>query len=112
MHDFNLLYAVLTIIAVLAVIPAVCGFLIYVERKVAAYVQDRLGPNRVGPAGLLQSLADGLKFILKEEIVPDHVDKFLFILAPALAVGTALIAFAVVPFGHTMAPPEPPRPGV
>src|SRR5262249_47929267 len=55
-----------------------------------------------------QSIADGLKFILKEEIIPDYVDKFLFILAPALALSTSLLAFAVVPFGPTLSPPRPP----
>jgi NADH-quinone oxidoreductase subunit H len=64
-------------------------------------VQDRIGPNRVGPFGLLQPLADGLKFLLKEDIIPDHVDKLLYLLAPAIAVITALLAFAVVPFGPT-----------
>src|SRR5262249_25504137 len=72
------------------------------------YVQDRIGPNRVGPYGLLQSLADGLKFLLKEEIIPRRVDKFLYILAPAISLGTALMAFSVVPFGATEAPPDPP----
>jgi NADH-quinone oxidoreductase subunit H len=110
MHDFNLLYTLITIVAVLGAILSICGFLIYVERKIAAYVQDRVGPNRVGPAGLFQSLADGLKFILKEEIIPNHVDKPLYVLAPALAVSTALLAFAVVPFGPTEPPPRPPLP--
>jgi NADH-quinone oxidoreductase subunit H len=105
---FHFWPTLITIVAVFGAVMTTCGMLIYVERKVAAYVQDRLGPNRVGPAGLLQSLADGLKFILKEEIVPDHVDKFLFILAPALAVGTALMAFAVVPFGPVY-PDDPDR---
>src|SRR5262249_29002787 len=99
MHDFNLLYSVLTIAAVMGVILGTSGFLIHVERKVAAYVQDRVGPNRVGPYGLFQSVADGLKFLLKEEIIPYRVDKFLYILAPAISLGTALLAFAVVPFG-------------
>jgi NADH-quinone oxidoreductase subunit H len=100
---FDFWTTVITIVAVMAAVLSLCGLLIWVERKVAAYVQDRLGPNRVGPWGLFQSLADGLKFILKEEIVPDYVDKFLFILAPALAVGTSLLAIAVVPFGPTTA---------
>jgi NADH-quinone oxidoreductase subunit H len=113
MHDFDLFQSLLTITVVLAVILTTCAFLIYVERKVAAWVQDRHGPNRVGPMGLLQSVADGLKFLLKEDIIPRHVDKVLYVLAPAVAMSTALLAFAVVPFGQTTpAPlvPEPPPP--
>jgi NADH-quinone oxidoreductase subunit H len=108
MHDFNLLYTVLTIAGVLGVIMGTCAFLIYVERKVAAYVQDRIGPNRVGPAGLLQPIADGLKFLFKEDIVPNRVDKLLYLMAPAIALTTALLGFAVVPFGATAPQPWPP----
>jgi NADH-quinone oxidoreductase subunit H len=104
---FHFWPTLITIAAAVGAVMTTCAMLIYVERKVAAYVQDRVGPNRVGPAGLLQSVADGLKFILKEEIIPDYVNTFLFILAPALALTTSLLAFAVVPFGHTIAPPEP-----
>jgi NADH-quinone oxidoreductase subunit H len=110
MHPFHLGETLLTILGVLTIVPAVCGFLIYVERKIAAYVQDRIGPNRVGPAGLLQSVADGLKFLFKEDIIPQQVDKLLYVLAPALSLSTALLAFAVVPFGPTEAPPHPPLP--
>ncbi|MBM4069985.1 MAG: NADH-quinone oxidoreductase subunit NuoH [Planctomycetes bacterium] len=108
MHDFNLFYALATIVGVFAVIMGTCAMLIFIERKVAAWVQDRLGPNRVGPAGLLQSVADGLKFLLKEDIIPRQVDKVLFLMAPAIAMCTALLAFAVVPFGATSVPPERP----
>jgi NADH-quinone oxidoreductase subunit H len=62
-------------------------------------MQNRYGPNRVGPAGLFQSLADVIKFLLKEEIVPRHVDKAIFLLAPCIAITTAMLSFAVVPFG-------------
>jgi NADH-quinone oxidoreductase subunit H len=108
MHGFNLLYALLTIACVLGGLLATCGFLIYVERKIAAYMQDRIGPNRVGPAGLLQAVADGLKFLLKEDIIPRRVDKVLFLVAPTIALSTTLFAFAVVPFGATTVPPTPP----
>src|SRR5262249_26530510 len=108
MHDFNLLYTIISIAVVLAVVPGTCAFLIYLERKVSAYVQDRHGPNRVGPAGLFQSGADGLKFLLKEDIIPSHVDKLLFLIAPCIALGTALLAFAVVPFGAPTVPPSDP----
>jgi NADH-quinone oxidoreductase subunit H len=110
MHDFQLIPTLLTIAAVLAVVLGTCAFLIYVERKIAAWVQDRLGPNRVGPGGLFQSVADGLKFLFKEDIIPAQVDRFLYLLAPCVAVGTALLAFAVVPFGATERPPVPPSP--
>lgn len=89
------------IAVVLGGILTACAYLIYVERKVSAFVQDRVGPNRVGPYGLLQPLADGLKFLLKEDVIPSHVDKLLFILAPSISMATTMLAFAVVPFGAT-----------
>src|SRR5687768_3639111 len=101
MHDFNLWHTLLTVLVVFGALQGVCGFLVYVERKVCAYMQDRIGPNRVGPYGLLQVLADGLKFLLKEDVIPRNADKVLFLLAPCIAVGTAMLAFAVVPFGPT-----------
>jgi NADH-quinone oxidoreductase subunit H len=99
----------ITCVLVMAIILGVCAYLIWVERKFAAYIQDRVGPNRVGPFGLFQSIADGLKFLLKEDIIPRHVDKLLFLAAPAIAVTTALLAFAVVPFGPTATPNAPPQ---
>src|SRR5262245_62174563 len=80
------------------------AYLIYVERKVAAYAQDRIGPNRAGrelgiPFGLLQPLADGAKMLLTEEVVPAYVTKPLYFLAPLIAMISALMGFAVVPFG-------------
>jgi NADH-quinone oxidoreductase subunit H len=101
---------IITIVVVMAVMLGTCAYLIWVERKIAAYVQDRLGPNRVGPYGLFQPIADGLKFLFKEDIIPNHVDRLLFLAAPAIAVTTALLAFAVVPFGATDLPPPPQRP--
>jgi len=91
-----------TLITIGAALGAVLGavsYLIYVERKLAAFMQDRVGPNRVGPWGLLQPIADGMKFILKEDVIPEYVDKKLFVLAPCLAALTTMLAFAVVPFG-------------
>ncbi len=76
-----------------------CMYLVLAERKVSAWMQDRIGPNRVGPFGLAQPIADALKIVLKEGIIPAHVDKGLFLFAPAISVFTALLAFAVVPFG-------------
>ena len=72
------------------------------ERKVAAVIQDRIGPNRAGPFGLFQPLADGLKLFMKEEIIPNSSAKFLFILGPGLAMVTALMTSAVIPWGGTI----------
>jgi NADH-quinone oxidoreductase subunit H len=74
------------------------AFMPLVERKVSAWMQDRVGPNRVGYAGILQPVADSLKLFLKEDYTPKHVDKVLFILAPAMAVMPAILILAVVPF--------------
>jgi NADH-quinone oxidoreductase subunit H len=76
------------------------AYLVLVERKVAAYLQDRLGPNRVGPWGLFQPIADGAKFILKEEIIPSGANKGLFLLAPVLILATAMVTFTTIPFGY------------
>ncbi|MDL9938855.1 NADH-quinone oxidoreductase subunit NuoH [Gordonia sp. ABSL1-1] len=88
---------------------AVFGFLvvnvlvaILLERKIMARMQTRLGPNRVGPHGMLQSLADGVKLALKEGIIPTGVDKVIYLLAPIIAVVPAFMAFAVIPFGPTV----------
>lgn len=72
----------------------------FAERKVAAVLQDRPGPNRAGPGGIFQPLADGLKLFFKEEIIPDFSSKFLFILGPGLAMLTALMTSAVIPWGN------------
>ncbi len=108
-HTFVLWLALLTILVIFGILQGTCAMLIYLERKISAWVQDRIGPNRVGPAGLLQSVADGLKFLLKEDIIPSHVNKGLFLLAPCIALTTAMLAFAVVPFGP-VEPPPPTRP--
>ncbi|MEQ1839724.1 MAG: complex I subunit 1 family protein, partial [Verrucomicrobiales bacterium] len=72
---------------------------VWAERRVSAAIQDRVGPNRVGPFGLLQAVADGIKFLLKEDFTPNHVNKFYFWLAPALTMVPALLTCAVLPFG-------------
>lgn len=103
--DFFVTVGVITVVTV--TILTVVAYLIYVERKISAYMQDRIGPNRVGPFGLIQPLVDGAKMFLKEDIIPKHVDKVFYLLAPGVAAGTALLAFAVVPFGPTVGQPAP-----
>jgi NADH-quinone oxidoreductase subunit H len=84
---------------VFAVILTVVAYLVYMERKVSALMQARLGPMRVGPVGLLQPLADGIKLLSKEDFVPDSADRFVFLVAPVIGVATALGVLALVPFG-------------
>ncbi|MCS6884333.1 MAG: NADH-quinone oxidoreductase subunit NuoH [Acidobacteriota bacterium] len=75
------------------------AYVVLLERRLLGFIQMRLGPNRVGPFGLLQPLADGLKFIFKEDIVPLEADKVLYVLAPMIALVPALMTFSVIPFG-------------
>jgi len=96
------LFKSLFVLVIFAITLAVGAYSTYAERKVAAFLQDRIGPDRAGPFGILQPLADGLKFIMKEEIIPDVSNKFLFVLGPCIAMLTALMAGVVVPWGHTL----------
>jgi NADH-quinone oxidoreductase subunit H len=89
---------IVIVVAVLTALLAVAALLTWTERRLLALWQDRYGPNRVGPFGLLQPLADGLKMLFKEDWVPPFADKPVFVLAPALAMMTGLLAFAVIPF--------------
>jgi len=102
----EVLQTLLVIAVVLGGILFTCSYLIWLERKLSAWMQDRVGPNRVGPFGLLQPIADGLKFLLKEDVIPAHVDRVLFLVAPTISVFTTMLAFAVVPFGPTSDDPE------
>src|SRR5581483_4090006 len=88
------------LIVVVALFPLVAGYIVLVERKVLADFQVRLGPMRVGPHGLLQPIADALKLLLKEDIVPTDSDKALFWFAPVISTFTALASFSVIPFGR------------
>lgn len=101
--DWALLIEKLVLIAIIITVSLVVAmYATYGERKVAAWMQDRVGPNRAGPFGLLQPLADGLKLFFKEEIIPNSSNKFLFILGPSLAMLTAMMTCAVVPFGTSI----------
>ena len=82
------------------IIPLMLGvaYLTYAERKLIGYMQIRVGPNRVGPKGWLQPIADALKLLMKEIVIPSNANKFLFIIAPMLSIGPSLAAWAVVPF--------------
>ncbi len=90
------------IVVVVSISLVVAMYTTFAERKVAAVIQDRRGPNRAGPFGLLQPLADGLKLFFKEEIIPNFSSKFLFILGPALAMLTAVMTSAVIPWGDKL----------
>jgi NADH-quinone oxidoreductase subunit H len=92
------LFPVLVIVVVLFVVLNLSAGLIWVERRLLALWQDRYGPNRVGPFGLGQIVADSIKLFTKEDWIPPFADKPVFVLAPAIVVATALISFAVVPF--------------
>src|SRR5579863_9039700 len=89
-------------IVIIAVFPLVAGYIVLVERKVLADFQVRLGPMRVGLHGLLQPIADALKLLLKEDIIPTDSDKAIFWFAPCVSTITALTAFSVLPFAKTI----------
>ena len=90
---------ILKVIGIFVILVVVVLFTIWFERRVVARMQQRIGPNRTGPFGLLQSLMDGMKLAFKEEIFPTAADKAVFILAPILSVVPAYLAWAVIPFG-------------
>src|SRR5665647_3955603 len=96
-----LIYKTVFLFLILLVTLLVAMYSTYGERKVAAFMQDRRGPNRAGPFGLLQPLADGLKMFMKEEIIPLSANRALFILGPSIAMTTALLTGVVIPWGAT-----------
>jgi NADH-quinone oxidoreductase subunit H len=95
----DLIIIVVKIILVMGAILTGVAFITWVERRVAGFIQDRLGPNRVGPWGLFQPIADGIKLFFKEDIIPDEAYKPLYLLAPVIICTCAFLAFAVIPFG-------------
>ena len=92
-------WPLLQIALMLFIVATLVAYLVYAERKISAFIQARLGPMRVGPWGLLQPLADLVKLISKEDIIPDKADKFIFPLAPMISVMAAFTVLAVLPFG-------------
>src|SRR5436309_15661912 len=104
---YHLLTPLLVMLVTLGTLLGGTLYLVHAERKISAYMQDRIGPNRLGWGGMFQPLADGAKIFLKEDIIPAHVDKLFFLFAPGIAAGTALMALAVVPVGPTTPPPAP-----
>ena len=101
-----LLIHLIKIACVIGVMLGIVAYTVLAERKICAWMQDRIGPNRVGPFGLLQPLADGLKFVFKEDVLPHHVNKVYFTLAPMIAMIPALITIAVVPWGSQLVIPS------
>jgi NADH-quinone oxidoreductase subunit H len=100
------LIEVLITLAKIAVVHGVLltavAYAVYAERRVSAFIQNRIGPNRVGPQGLLQPLVDVIKLLMKEDIVPERANKFIHSLAPLISIIVALGTFAVIPFGDTI----------
>jgi NADH-quinone oxidoreductase subunit H len=95
--EVTALGVIIKAILILAVISAIAGFGTFIERKILAFMQRRLGPMHVGPHGLLQLIADGIKLFTKEDIIPQHANKVIFAVAPAITAATAFIALAAVP---------------
>ena len=97
-----LIESAVKVLIVLGFVLIAVPFIVWMERKVIGHMQDRIGPQRVGPFGLLQTIADGIKLFFKEDIIPSQADRVVFFLAPALSVITAFVALSVVPFGDTV----------
>ena len=98
-ETFIIVSVIKTVIAIFVLLTAV-AYSVWLERKVIGHIQNRWGPTRVGPFGLLQPLADGIKFLFKEDLTPPHVYKPLYIAAPMLALVLALTSIAVIPIGN------------
>ncbi len=97
-----ILVSIIKSLIVLVVLLTAVAYTVWLERKVVGHMQNRWGPTRVGPFGLLQPAADGLKFLFKEDLTPPHVYKPLFLAAPMMAVIFALTSISVIPFGNSI----------
>jgi NADH-quinone oxidoreductase subunit H len=100
--NYFVIFSAVKIVCVFAVVMTSVAYSVLAERKISAFIQDRLGPNRVGPFGLWQPLADGVKAFLKEDFTPAHVRKAYFWLAPMVTMIPALLVLAVIPFGSQL----------
>jgi len=100
--DVALIIKAIIILLIFGITLLIAMYSTYGERKVAAFMQDRIGPNRAGPFGLLQPLADAVKMFFKEDFIPSQASKWLFILGPCLSMLTALMTSAVIPFGDSV----------
>ncbi|MBB5397827.1 MULTISPECIES: NADH-quinone oxidoreductase subunit NuoH [unclassified Mucilaginibacter] len=98
--DIAIKFGLIIVIFLISLVVAM--YSTYAERKIAAFFQDRVGPNRAGPGGMFQPLADGMKMFMKEEIIPTNATSFLFIVGPSLAILTACIGSAVIPWGQNL----------
>ena len=99
---FFLVTSLVKVLIVLGFVLLGVPLIVWMERKVLGHMQDRIGPQRVGPYGLLQTIADGIKLFFKEDVIPAQADRVVFFIAPALSVITAFAALSVVPFGDTV----------
>ena len=100
--EVQIIVSIIVVVVMLHLILGGCAYSIMLERKLSAWMQDRVGPNRTGPRGMFQPLADGLKFLLKEDYNPRGVDTWLFLLAPAFIMVPAMIGFVIVPFASAI----------
>ena len=96
--DNDIIMTIVKVVIILTVFSALAGFTTYIERKILAFMQRRLGPMHVGPFGLLQILADGAKLFTKEDFIPQHANRPIFMIAPVITAATAFIAMSAVPF--------------
>ena len=101
-HSQPLISAIITVAAIIGVFASLFAITTILERKGLGRIQNRYGPNRVGPFGILQPLADGVKALIKEDIVPRTADRFIHFLAPLVLVAPVFLALAVVPMGRNM----------